>query len=204
MNLIEKATIVHYHRHRIAEYKDGTVQSLGWKEAASQVKRFEVIASVGDLNGSSILDVGCGYGDLKTFLGRQYSDFSYIGIDQMPEFIAMAKKRFHAASDTYFYQRDFSTVDFPTLDYVVASGALGYRCDVPHFYTGMIRKMYSAAKRALVFNLLDAAIFPNHPLLRGHDFDDLLAFCRTLSSQVKTVRGYLADDFTVFIDREQE
>jgi trans-aconitate methyltransferase len=201
MNLIEKATIIHYHRHRIAAYGDGTVRALGWKSEESQVKRYEVLSTVGDLNGCSLLDVGCGYGDLKGYLDGRFSGFTYIGIDQMPEFIAEAKERYKDCSDTFFYQTDFTTVAFPRVDYVMASGVLSYRCNSPDFYTDMIQKMYEAATRAVAFNMLDADIFTEHPLLVGHDCAKVVAFCRSLSPRVKVVRGYLEDDFTVSIYR---
>ena len=44
-----------------------------------------------------VFDLGCGYGDLKTYLNQKFSDFTYIGIDQMPEFIAVAQERFKKA-----------------------------------------------------------------------------------------------------------
>ena len=95
MNLIEKATIRHYHNHRIATYRNGTVKVLGYRDIESQVKRFEVIATVGDFNGCTLLDVGCGYGDLKKYLDQIYSDFTYIGIDQMPEtYMVDGRERF--------------------------------------------------------------------------------------------------------------
>ncbi len=199
MNLIEKATITHYHRHRLSEYAEGTVRALGWRGLESQVRRFEVLADLGDFSGASILDVGCGTGDLKGFLDQKYPDMTYIGIDQMPEFIALAQKNYGDATRTEFYQRDFSRIDFPSVDFVLASGALGYRCADPDFFTDMIEKMFNAAKQALAFNMLDASCFPAHPLLCGHDPDQILRFCKRLSSKVECVRGYLHDDFTVYI-----
>lgn len=201
MNLIEKATIMHYHRHRIASYKTDSVKALGWRGSESQLKRFEVLANIGDLNGASILDVGCGYGDLKAYLDQDFSDFVYIGIDQMPEFITEAQSVYKNDANTTFYQSDFSTVNFPKVEYVFASGALGYRCADPDFYTDMISKMYGVAKIALGFNMLDRAHFPKDPLLTGHDFDSILVFCRRLSPRVKVIRGYLKDDFTIFIQK---
>ncbi|WP_179131653.1 class I SAM-dependent methyltransferase [Candidatus Entotheonella palauensis] len=201
MTLIEKATIMHYHRHRIATYGPWTHEALGWRAEASQRKRFEVLASVGDLTGCSVLDVGCGYGDLKGYLDQRVSAYTYIGIDQMPDFIAEAKARYQTSPNTSFCQADFTTVAFPRVDYVMASGALGYRCDTPGFYDAMIGKMYEAASRALVFNMLDATWFPVHPLLTGHDCEAVVKFCRTLSPCVEVVRGYLADDFTVMVFR---
>ncbi len=201
MNLIEKATIIHFHRHRIAEYQGGTAKALGWKSGESQRKRFEAISKVGDLSGCSLLDVGCGYGDLRGYLDRRFSDFTYIGIDQMPEFIDSATMRYGNDADTFFYRTDFTAVGLPQVDYVIASGALGYRCDNSDFCFRMIQKMYAAAGRALAFNMLDADRFPEHELLVGHDCDKVVAFCETLSPRVKVVRGYLEDDFTVFLYR---
>ncbi len=201
MNLIEKATIMHYHRHRITTYKAGTVKALGWRGSESQLKRFEALADVGDLNKACILDLGCGYGDLKGYLDQKFSDFTYIGIDQMPEFIAEAQSIYSHHTKTTFHQSDFSRLAFPEVDYVLASGALGYRCADPDFYTDMISKMFAAAKVALAFNMLDAACFPDDPLLTGHDAEQILGFCRSLSPRVKVIQGYLEDDFTIFIQK---
>jgi trans-aconitate methyltransferase len=202
MNLIEKATIRHYHQHRSDTFQIGTVEALGWRAESSQIKRFEVIATVGDLTGSTLLDIGCGYGDLKGYLDQIYSDFTYIGIDQMPEFISEAKRRYGDYPDTYFYQTDFTTVEFPIVDYVIASGALAYRCQNRDFHFDMIRKMYKAANRAVAFNMLDAARFPEHDLLIGHDIGKIEQFCKSLSRRVKIITGYAADDFTVIIYRD--
>ena len=202
MDLIEKATVMHYHRHRITEFQQGTVEALGWRGTQSQLARYKVLVNVGDLNGVSILDVGCGYGDLKAFLGLHFSDFDYIGIDQMPEFIAEARVRYGDCPRTAFYQTDFSIAELPQVDYVFASGTLGYRCKNEGFYADMICKLYNSAKVAFAFNLLDKKSFPVHDLLVGHDRDEILALCRVLSPQVEWFDDYLEDDFTVFMVRE--
>ncbi len=200
MELIEKATIIHYHRHRIKEFS-GTVKSLGWKGAASQLKRFEVLAQVADLNGRSIMDLGCGQGDLKGFLDERVSEFAYIGIDQMPEFIIEANRRYGHLPNTAFYQTDFSATELPTVEYVIASGALGYRSVNSTYYKEMIARMYASAQSALAFNMLDRATFPDHPLLVGHDVEEIEAFCKSLSPRVELIKGYLVDDFTIFMYR---
>ena len=188
MTSIEKATVIHYHRRRIEVHGDGTVEALGWRKKDSQVKRFEVLSKVGDLSGCSLLDVGCGYGDLKPFLDQRFSGITYIGIDQMPEFIAEAQVRYKDYADTFFYQTDFTAAALPQVDYVVASGALAYRCDNPGFYEDMIRKMYGASTRAVAFNMLDVHRFPAHPLLLGHDSDEIVSFCQGLSDRVELVK----------------
>lgn len=201
MNLIEKATIIHFHRHRIAESTGGTVRALGWKAEESQRKRFEVISSVGDFTNCSILDVGCGYGDFKAYLDTKFSNFTYIGIDLMPEFIFKSKALYHETANTHFLQADFNTVGLPNVDYVVASGVLGYRCIDPDYYFRMIKRMYEVAGKAFAFNMLDKEFFPEHCLLLGHTIETVESFCKKLSSKVMVLKGYLDDDFTVFMYR---
>lgn len=199
MNLLEKAAILHFHRHRIAVGPPGGYGALGWRAEASQTRRFEILAEVGDFAGAGVLDIGCGYGDFKAFLDRRCAGFTYIGIDLVPEFVALARERYAGRPDTHFFQSDFVTAELPETDYVVASGALGYRCQDPGFACAAIGKFFRAARRGLAFNLLDAAAFPEHDLLVGHDPEAIMAHCRSLSPKVRLTRGYLEDDFTVMV-----
>jgi hypothetical protein len=66
----------------------------------------------------------------------------------------------------------------------------------------MIRKLYDSAKVTFAFNMLDKKTFPVHDLLVGHDRDEVLALCRTLSPRIEWFDDYLQDDFTVFMYRD--
>ena len=203
MDLIEKATVLHYHRHRIHQFQPGSVEALGWRGSESQRTRFEVLLRLGDFNGSTVLDAGCGHGDLKLFLDRHcLGNFTYIGIDQMPEFIEEAKTRYGSLPDTHFYWADFTQAQLPRADYVIASGAFCYRSANSDHHFSMIRKLFKTAKIALAFNMLDAAVFPQHALLIGHNRSEVAKFCRGLTSHVETIDGYLEDDFTVMMHRD--
>ncbi len=199
MTIIEKATIIHYHRHLLDKHTDEGIKSLGWKNVDSQTKRFEVLSRVGNLDQSSVLDIGCGLGDLKAFLDQKFAGFSYLGLDQMPEFIQKAIDRYTNELNTSFGLFELSNGILPKADYVFASGLLNYRSDVIGFDNEMIRKMFEASNVALAFNMLDASVFPEHPLLVGHDLDTIESYCRCLTSEVKVIRGYLEDDFTIFM-----
>lgn len=202
MTLLEKASILHYHRHRMNEHASGTVEALGYRGEASQLRRFKALAEVGDVSGCSVLDIGCGHGDLKGYLDRRSHGFDYVGIDQMAEFVMQARTLYGQRPSCYFCIADFTEAELPHADYVFASGVLGYRCANEKFYFDMIVRMYLAANKALAFNMLDAAKFPQHPLLLGHDADKVVEFCKRLSPRVRQVRGYLEDDFTVLMYKE--
>jgi SAM-dependent methyltransferase len=201
MNLKERATIIHYHRHRIATFGDGTVGALGWREADSQRVRFEVIADAVDFEGRSVLDVGCGHGDLCGFLLSRFDNVSYVGLEQVPEFVQVARDRYGTLPNTWFHCGDAVTAGLPGVDCVVASGTLNYRCEDPRFHYELIRRLYDAADEVLVFNVLVAARFPEHPLLRGHDPEEVASFCRGLSDAVDIIEGYAKDDVTFCVRR---
>lgn len=202
MKIVERATVVHFHRHRINEHGADAAQALGWRDPSSQRLRFEVIAAAADFNGASVLDLGCGTGDLLGFLGQRFKDLRYLGIDQMPEFIEAARRRHAEFADAAFALGHFDLLALPSADIVVASGALGYRVADPHWVFNVIARMYAAAERVLVFNVLDAMHFPDHPLLVGRDVDEIAAFCRKLAPRVEVVRGYAVDDATLVMRRQ--
>ena len=201
MNLKERATIIHYHRHRIATFGDGTAGALGWKEPASQTVRFEVIADAVDFRGRSVLDVGCGHGDLCGFLRSRFDDVTYVGLEQVPEFVQVARDRYGAVPNTWFHCGDAMTAGLPRVDCVVASGTMNYRCEDPAFHHELIRRLYSAAEEVLVFNVLIADRFPEHSLLRGHDPEAVGSFCREISDSVDVIQGYADDDVTFCVRR---
>ncbi len=199
MQLLERARIVQFHRRRIARFGGGTLGALGWKAPASQLGRFDVIARVGDLSGRSVLDLGCGYGDLKQYLDERFCGVTYIGVDHMPEFIEDARRRYQGCSDTSFFQADFGRLELPIVDYVLASGAFAYRRSGPDFFTRMIEKMYRAAAVGVGFNMLDDAVFKPYDLLEGQDRKRIVSFCRSICPHVQLIDDYAADDFTVFM-----
>lgn len=201
MDLIERATVMHYHRHRIAEFGP-RAQALGWKAQHSQWERFELILQAADFSHCSVLDVGCGRADLKAFLDERFPGVCYTGIEQMPEFVADAVQRY-SNDGSRFLLGDFSQGELPVADYVIACGALGYRCAEAGFHLRMIRKMHAASRRALIFNVLDARRFPQHPLLVGCDCAEVLDLCRRLSPQVAVSQGSLDDDMTICVAAEQ-
>lgn len=199
MNLSERATITRFHRERIATFGAGTVEALGWRGPDSQRLRFEAIAQAVDFSDASVIDAGCGTGDLKRFLDARFPGVRYLGIDQIPEFVAEARERYAGDANAAFVDGHFNALALPRADHVVASGVFAYRSANPRYLEQTIARLYSAALRSFVFNVLDARHFPRHPLLLGRDVDAVLAFCRQLSGDVTLIDGYAEDDATVLM-----
>jgi trans-aconitate methyltransferase len=207
MELRDRAAIVLYHRACVEAYGRGTTAALGWKSPQSQLARFEILAEIGDLNRRSLLDVGCGHGDLRGFLGARYPELDYLGIDHFEPFLEVAAERYGAMPRTSFLLGDFTTAPLPEVDYVLASGALGYRAEEPGFALRMIDKLFAACRVALGVNLIarrpsaGAAAGAAESVLTAHDRDAVLAHCQQLAPRVVVREGYFEDDFTVFLYR---
>lgn len=196
MNLIEKATVQAFHRARLG---NESLVELGFRNSDSQSKRFETLCQWGDMSGCTIMDLGCGYGDLKPFLDQRFSNFHYVGVDFLKEFIDGAHERYGHSSNAQFIQADFLTAGLPEVDIVIASGSLNYRSQNHLHPWQTISRMWEVAQKGVAFNLLDARFFVADDVLCGYQPKEVLDFCREMDAKAELVNGYLVDDFTVLM-----
>lgn len=179
------------------------IRSVDWGSIESQRARFRVLTQVGKLNGSSLLDVGCGMGDLYGWLKEENIRTNYRGIDITPEMVAMAKKRFPGV--------DFSVGDIledalssEQPDFAVASGIFYLRQNSPEEYLRtVIAAMFKTARVGVAFNSLsnwsaeEPGEFRADPLQTVH-------FCRSLTPWVCLRHDYHLRDFTIFLYRDRQ
>ncbi len=196
--ILDTATIIKYHNDRIESYAIGNAQALGWHSREGQLARFDVLANIGNLAYSSILDIGCGTGDLLPHLAARYNGITYTGIDLHESFLHEAAARYKDWPNATFLHGNILDMQLPQADFVLASGTLSYRNNDPQFIYKMIGKLYTATKKALAFNLLKTINTPS-PILYIYEPTTIVAFCRTLSGNVTLIDGYFEEDFTAVI-----
>lgn len=199
-SLIDATPIFYYHREMIARYGYQSSYALGWRDVESQQVRFKALAKVGDINYCSVLDAGCGYGDLLPYLLQGYPNLSnYYGIEQIPELYNEAVKRYGDVAMADFISGNFSTRVLPVADYVLASGSLNYDSHDPDFIYKAINKLFATSKIALAFNLLRQ--MPVKGLLVAYNPEVILNYCQTLTDKVVFIDDYAEEDFTVYMYR---
>lgn len=197
-SLNDSGAIFYYHREMIARHGPQSSYALGWRDAESQQVRFKVLAGVGDLNNHSVLDAGCGYGDLLPYLLALYPDLeNYTGVEQIPELYDEAIKRYGEMPNVNFISGNFTSRHLPEADYVLASGSLNYSSQDPDFIFKVISKIFATSKIGLAFNLLSQ--MPVKGLLVAYEPEMILNYCRTLSSNVVLIDDYAEEDFTVYL-----
>lgn len=193
------AAIFAYHRYMIALHGNQGTAALGWRDRESQVVRFDALAAIADLNDHTVLDAGCGHADLRAYLHQLYPTVTYCGVEQIPELMDEAVRRYGNCPQTSFVCGDFVTDPIPITDYVIASGSLNYYNDDRDYIFNAISKLYEHCKLGFVFNLLSHVV-PNG-LIVAYDPEVIMKHCRSLSKNVFLKNGYSDEDFTVFMYR---
>lgn len=179
-------------------------KALKWHSEKAAKQRYEQIVVDIDFNGKSILDVGCGFGDIIPYIADKSDIFSYTGIDFVPEFIKEAKRiypKHRLLVGNYFKQpleRKF--------DIIICSGALnGNYADNLGFRKKAIKTMFSHTKECLVFNMAGRHPKPKtarHSNVWFADSKTIHDYCKTLSKKVLLRDDYHSNDFTIVMFKE--
>ncbi|WP_184549088.1 class I SAM-dependent methyltransferase [Mucilaginibacter sp. FT3.2] len=197
MTTTDNSAIFDYHRSMIAFHGNHGPAALGWRDKESQLVRFQVLAQIANLEDCSVLDAGCGHGDLFSYLQSLYTKFTYVGVEQIPELLDEAKKRYGNFRDCTFLAGDFISEELPITDYVLASGSLNYVQQDHDFVFKAIAGLFKNCRIGLCFNLL-RYIIPNG-LLAAYDPQTILVYCKSLSDKVQMCLDYSEEDFTIFM-----
>lgn len=194
MNIYDRLKIVNYHKKRMSDDK---LHSLGWRSKKSQTERYKILAEITDYTDKSVLEPACGYGDFLTFLEEKYDRFTYTGVELVGDFIDRIPDEFLNNAGYSFIKGDFSKLSFPDYDIVVASGLLSYKMMNKNYYFKMIKKMFDLALETAAFNFLDQDIFGKHPVLMAHNKEEIIDYCKSLTTDIKVFEDYLEDDVSI-------
>jgi SAM-dependent methyltransferase len=189
---------------RVKLYGAG-LQSVDWKSRTAQYNRFRELLKVVDYSEPfSIIDYGCGDGELVRFLNAAGADFHYFGFDVSPKMIEAARKEFSDSKNCLFSTR---IEDFPAADYTAASGIFNLKFEADEkdwieYMRATIIEMNALSYKGFAFNALTsysdvefrrADLFYAEPL---YWFD----FCkRNVSRFVSLLHDYPEYDFTIIV-----
>jgi len=164
-----------------------------WTVKGQQLRYEAFLATCGDLAGKSVLDFGCGKGDLYGFLRARGVACAYTGIDLHPGLIALARSKHPEAE---FAERDIEEHPFDrTFDVVIACGVFNLRVGgIAASLEVILPLLFGCARQALHANFLTARA-PHHDVeLHYVDPTWLLAFARDRLSPQADVRDDLVPD----------
>lgn len=179
-----------FYRHALARYGENA-EGVHWRSTESQQIRFEVLRSLlpDDLSRISLVDVGCGLGDLYTFLtDRNERPRRYMGLDAVTVMVERARVR----TQCPILHCNVLTDPLPEADWYLASGTMAL---FTAFETRLfIERCLTHARHGLVFNSLKGN-------QQSSTFNYLMpetidAWAAELGVELDLVDGYLSGDFS--------
>ncbi|MCF2859372.1 class I SAM-dependent methyltransferase [Pseudoalteromonas sp. SMS1] len=125
----------------------------------AQYVRFEIFCEFIDTS-DSIIDLGCGLGDMLVYLRNHDHTGNYLGCDFVPEFIKNAQTKFENDESATFQVMDIIKDEIPKeYDYIVMSGIFNnvLNCN-ESFLRNTIEAAFKAANKGVIFNALSTFV----------------------------------------------
>ena len=172
-------------------------RSLQWSKDRQSI-RFGVLSEIGNLINCSILDVGCGFGDLYGFLIKKGLNIKYTGYDINPNLIKVARGIY---PDIHFEVKDIEEEDIDErFDWVFASGVFNKKIsDSKLWMQNMLIEMFKLSNKGVATDFISSYV----------DFEDkgsyyvrpeeIFSFSKTLSRRVVLRHDYMPFEFCAYI-----
>ncbi|MDO8481178.1 MAG: class I SAM-dependent methyltransferase [Nanoarchaeota archaeon] len=147
-----------FYEEHLTRYGKEDIRGMGWHEEDEYSIRFDIVTQGLDLDNASILDVGCGYGGLyKHLVMSEVKNFSYLGIDFLPQMVKAAKEKNPTGR---FEVCDILSDNAYPCDYVFCIGALNVKTEGSNeYFREMLAKMISLAKKAVIISFLSDKMY---------------------------------------------
>jgi SAM-dependent methyltransferase len=172
-------------------------QSLKWASYRAAAQRYRQLLNDLNIEGKSVLDAGCGMGDLLPYLYSKSDKFDYLGVDKTAGFIDIAKKRY--LGHKFEVGDPFDESFTKQFDIVLCSGVMNANApDWQQERQKMITQLFSLAKESLAFNMAGGLMQPYiEKNIAYANSRQIFDFCATLTPKLILKNHYHSHDFTV-------
>ena len=204
-------TLIAHYQVLLDHYGPG-YRAVQWSSIDAQIRRFAVLSEVVEPS-ASVMDVGCGLGDLLSYL-RDERRFvgRYLGLDFVPEFIEHASRQHAGDEQASFRVFDARYEGFPRgYDLILISGTFNNLITDPESHLEWMQttleRAFSAAEIALAFNGLSTMVERDERELFYSDPGDMFSWCAArLTRKLSLRHDYNASpaldvpvDYTIFL-----
>lgn len=205
-----KKELIHQHYEPLVRPGASNHQMLDWGSRDAQFTRFRVLAErmkeeglFDTITPPSLLDVGCGITDLKTFFDTEQLDVDYTGVDITPAILEQARTKH---PDRKIIQADvFKASPFPpaAFDVVFCSGTLNLKLgNNAAFAAEALGAMRGLAGKLLVVNFLNRRARKKFSQCYYYSPDAIRETAQKVTApyqRLAVIDDYLENDFTLAV-----
>ena len=178
--------IENHYRDLLHQHGD-TYVSAQYSSKESQEARYKVLVDIADLNGSKVLDFGCGTGHFATYLKENGIHCDFTGVDIVDDFFPHAEKKHPKAR--FGKWEDFKDEEF---DYIFISGVFNNKTkNNSSFFKDTIEELFSKAKKGMSFNLMSSYVDYEDKELWYIKPETVFSFIKTLTPFVTIRNDYI-------------
>ena len=177
-------------------------KTLGWDKKTHRL-RYHILLSQWDLNGKTVLDYGCGFGDMYGYAKEQGINFIYHGIDINENLINEGKKRY---PDAFLEVKDiFSDKLDKEFDYIFSSGVHNFKINDNWSYIQNTFNLYNKySKSGFALNFISNKIDFTKEDIYYSDPAEVLKLGYKYSNRIVLRNDYMPFEFTVFVDKRKD
>ena len=198
-----------YYDQKLEEHGP-TANGVDWNSLDSQHLRFAQLLKVCSPADTpfSILDYGCGYGALATYMAQQGYKFAYDGFDISEKMVESARGLF---PDQEQYNFTANLAEVKPKDYVVASGIFNVRQESSDeewlsYIIDTLHTMDALSNKGFSFNVLTK--YSDPPYMRSYlyyaDPLSLFDYCKQhFSKWVALLHDYPLYEFTLVVRKSE-
>jgi SAM-dependent methyltransferase len=201
--------VCEYYTNKVEEFGD-THLGVDWNSKASQYLRFEQLSKVINEDQFSVLDYGCGYGELVNYLSQvENFKMTYFGYD-------ISKEMLRQASSIFKYRQNVSflgSLEKQKFDFVIASGVLNVKLNLASdnewldYVITTLNQMNELSVKGFSFNAL--TFYSEKKYMKDYlyyaDPIFLFDYCKKhFSKDVALLHDYKLYEFTLIIRKWTE
>jgi SAM-dependent methyltransferase len=202
----DRADIRQRYRSRWEEFGYDS-RTLGWNKDCQWVRFDAAVEGVQTEEMESVLDVGCGFGDLLGFLRERGWRGRYFGVDLVEELVAEARREYAADSAAEFLCADIHDAGaLPVCGMAVALGLFNHHVEGGNepLIRDTIAAMWRASSSVVVCDFLSLSSDPDRreSRLHYHDPADAYRLGAAYSKRVMIHHAYMPFEFQLKIWRD--
>ncbi len=191
-----------YHVDQLVEQHGFTPAALGWTKG-KQPLRFQVLCEIGVHPGSTVLDFGCGLGDLYAYCLSRFGSITYLGVDINPALVAECWRRYPGADFRCSNILEEKLVQ--EVDYVLASGTFNYpfsNTDNYEFIEAALTELFSLCRCGIAADFYSSYVDYRTNNLFYAEPMRIFDIAKRLSRRVALRHDYFPFEFCVYIYKD--